>query len=181
MNNILRKEYNVKKDGTVEGRIVYILSCLKCSCEIKRTKYQLNKLSGYCNKCAPSVLIKKEKYKLDTKVCTSCLRELNVKSFSLTGSGHIRSSCITCSNLKHNFNITYSEYMSMLKSQNESCLICGTKHTDSKKLVVDHCHITGKVRSLLCSNCNTGIGMFKENKEFLINAIKYIEDNENKI
>jgi hypothetical protein len=181
MNNILRKEYNIKKDGTVESRIVYILSCLKCSCEIKRAKYQLDRLSGYCKKCAPSVLIKKEKYNLDTKVCKSCLRELNVKSFSLTGSGHVKSSCITCSNLKNVFNITYFDYTDMLRKQNNSCDICGVKHTEEKKLVVDHCHKTGKVRALLCSKCNTGIGMFNENKEYLLNAIKYIKKNENKI
>lgn len=178
MSNFLRKELNVRKDGTVESRVVYILSCLKCSCEIKRSFYQLKTLSGYCKKCAPSIFIKKEKYRLNTKVCVSCLRDLDVKKFGLTGSNHIKSSCITCSNLKSSFNITYFEYMDMLKAQDERCLICGTKHTEDKKLVVDHCHIKGNVRSLLCSSCNTGIGMFKENKQYLLNAIKYIEKYE---
>jgi hypothetical protein len=45
-----------------------------------------------------------------------------------------------------------------------------------KALGVDHDHITGKVRGLLCNDCNLGIGHFKDNIEKLKLAIKYLEE-----
>ena len=51
-----------------------------------------------------------------------------------------------------------------------SCIICNS----TKRLVIDHCHKTDKFRGLLCSNCNTGLGMFKDNIDFMLNAIKYL-------
>jgi hypothetical protein len=53
------------------------------------------------------------------------------------------------------------------------CFICSEK----SKLVIDHCHNNNKVRKLLCSNCNTALGLFKENIKTIKNAIKYIEDH----
>jgi hypothetical protein len=45
--------------------------------------------------------------------------------------------------------------------------------TPKRKLFVDHNHRTGKVRELLCTNCNAGFGYFKESPEILANAIDY--------
>ena len=59
----------------------------------------------------------------------------------------------------------------MLKSQKSRCLIC--KKID--KLVIDHCHKTGKVRGLLCHCCNAGIGMFEDNIEILDKAKEYLK------
>jgi hypothetical protein len=81
------------------------------------------------------------------------------------------------SQLKRNFGITSEEYESMAKNQNDRCLVCGA-HRDSLKrdLAVDHCHITGKVRGLLCSRCNTGIGLLKDSPEVLKSALRYLEN-----
>ena len=51
------------------------------------------------------------------------------------------------------------------------CAICGR---DDVPLVVDHCHSVGTLRGALCTNCNTGIGFFKDNVELLKNAINYL-------
>ena len=76
------------------------------------------------------------------------------------------------------FGIDLETYNSMLIKQNNKCLICG--YSDMKSPihfpVVDHCHITGMVRGLLCMNCNTGLGSFKDNIEFLKSAIIYLEE-----
>jgi len=83
--------------------------------------------------------------------------------------------------LKKLFNLTYDEYLLMLKTQHNLCLICNNPEKDIDKrtglvraLSVDHCHNTGKVRGLLCSTCNLGLGYFKDSPSLLKRAIKYI-------
>ena len=64
----------------------------------------------------------------------------------------------------------------MAQEQNNVCLIC----KQEKKLVVDHCHDTGTVRGLLCSECNTSIGLLKETPQYFVNAIQYLERYNNR-
>lgn len=52
------------------------------------------------------------------------------------------------------------------------CAICGI----TERLHIDHCHNSGDVRGLLCSNCNLGIGNLKDNIKILKNAILYLEN-----
>jgi len=77
--------------------------------------------------------------------------------------------------LKNKFGITHFEFEFLKEFQGGVCAICKTP-TD-KTLHVDHDHATSKVRGLLCSNCNRGIGHLKENVVFLAEAIKYLENN----
>lgn len=58
----------------------------------------------------------------------------------------------------------------MLKSQNYKCQICRTG--EAKHL--DHCHATGKIRGMLCPKCNQGLGYFKDNREALLDAVRYL-------
>lgn len=80
--------------------------------------------------------------------------------------------------LKKMFGITLDDYNKMREDQKCSCKICG-KHEDEERqaLVVDHSHDTGKVRGLLCSNCNRALGMFKDDITVLQKAIKYLQEN----
>lgn len=77
--------------------------------------------------------------------------------------------------LRRNYGITLEEYNRMLHEQDGKCLVCGAK--PDKALAVDHCHETGAVRGLLCSQCNVGIGMFKNDTGLLLKAIGYLERN----
>lgn len=83
--------------------------------------------------------------------------------------------------LKRRYGISLEEYRELERKQNGLCAICGTK---PKRLFVDHNHKTGKVRGLLCGNCNFGIGYFYENINNLQKSITYllkgINRNENK-
>jgi hypothetical protein len=82
------------------------------------------------------------------------------------------------SELKSMFGITLQEYNAMLEQQDNTCAICKNPETDENvSLAVDHCHTTGKVRGLLCSNCNRGLGLFRDLVGNLENAIKYLEEN----
>jgi hypothetical protein len=77
--------------------------------------------------------------------------------------------------LKRKFNLTLEEYNSMSDSQNGLCAICQQKCETEMNLAVDHCHTTGKIRGLLCKNCNTAIGLFKEDTDNMLRAIEYIK------
>ena len=78
--------------------------------------------------------------------------------------------------LKTLYGITFDEYNDMFIEQGGSCAICGKHQSEMKKSIhVDHCHATGKVRGLLCSNCNTALGLLKEDINIVRNVLKYLE------
>jgi hypothetical protein len=79
--------------------------------------------------------------------------------------------------LKRLYGITIDQFDSLLKEQDFKCKLCGTPHTDQKYLHVDHCHTSGHVRGLLCTKCNTGLGLFNEDLELLTKAMQYLKEN----
>ncbi len=141
-----------------------------------------------------------------TKSCSICKNELPIESFKLRviskpEQGY-KSACRSCSlerrrviyhktkqpdsqrekNLKKVFGISVSEYESMLKEQGGSCKICGVpaeaeKLKTTKRLAVDHCHSTGRIRGLLCRKCNTGLGNFNDDINLMTKAINYLKEN----
>lgn len=77
--------------------------------------------------------------------------------------------------LTHKFKLTLKQYEELGEKNNWSCFICQKKQLDSKiRLAIDHDHITNKVRGLLCSKCNHGLGMFNDDKSLLRKAIQYL-------
>lgn len=80
----------------------------------------------------------------------------------------------------NNLKLSEEEYNEKLNFQDGKCAICGKTEMNyiNKVLCVDHNHETGKIRDLLCGLCNSGLGKFLENKQLLINAIKYLEKHE---
>lgn len=80
---------------------------------------------------------------------------------------------------KYTYGIEWKEYETMLLAQDKKCKICGTTksgcHWGEDRFFVDHSHKTGKVRGLLCGNCNQGIGKLQDNPELLRKAADYIE------
>lgn len=81
-------------------------------------------------------------------------------------------------NLKRKFGITPETYDLMLSAQGGRCAICAEKNEGPRAFAVDHNHQTGKVRGLLCHNCNIGLGNLKDSKHLLLLAIKYLEDRD---
>lgn len=81
--------------------------------------------------------------------------------------------------LKKAYGITPEQYDAMNRSQGGACAICknlpNANGGDKGRLHVDHCHTTGKVRGLLCNNCNNGLGRFRDSSELLTSAAAYIE------
>lgn len=73
------------------------------------------------------------------------------------------------------FGLTLEELNDRIVKQDNKCAICKNSQPDGKMLAIDHDHITGQVRDLLCSFCNTGLGLFRDNEAYLKKAAKYIK------
>lgn len=58
-----------------------------------------------------------------------------------------------------------------------ACGICKETFSEKQPPHVDHCHISGKVRGLLCGNCNRGLGIFRDSLGILENAKEYLKEN----
>jgi hypothetical protein len=72
--------------------------------------------------------------------------------------------------------MTYEQWETMRENEDYRCMICGISEQEiDKKLDVDHCHSSGKVRGLLCNPCNTMLGHGRDNVEVLKSAVKYLE------
>ncbi len=76
--------------------------------------------------------------------------------------------------LKKMFGISLDEYEAMLVSQGGVCAICGGVQKAGASLCVDHCHVTERIRGLLCHRCNRAIGFFEDNKDLLTRAVSYL-------
>lgn len=84
--------------------------------------------------------------------------------------------------IKERFGISLEEYENKLVEQNFRCSLCDLDLAANPRMAhLDHCHATGKVREFLCTNCNQGLGHFKDNKDVLLNAIKYLAKHENSV
>lgn len=83
--------------------------------------------------------------------------------------------------LKQKYGITVDDFDRMAHEQNYCCAICHRQETSvdklglPRRLAVDHCHTTGKVRALLCTNCNKSLGGFKDDPRLLREAAAYLE------
>ena len=97
------------------------------------------------------------------------------------GKPHIyyKNECKTCS-IKdsrirswetYGINITYEEYEKRYSECKGKCQSCGSEFD---VLDVDHCHISGDIRGLLCKKCNKGIGLLGDNKEGVEKALDYL-------
>lgn len=83
--------------------------------------------------------------------------------------------------LKRDYNLTIEEYDLMVLNQNNRCAICNKEeleigaYGEIKNLCVDHCHKTGRIRGLLCGQCNKGLGQFKDKIDSLLSAVEYLK------
>ena len=82
--------------------------------------------------------------------------------------------------LKMYYSMSLEEYNKLFEEQEGRCAICGKHQSYLKKgLSVDHDHVTGKIRGLLCNNCNAGIGLLKDDIKLLTIAINYLNGTKN--
>lgn len=110
------------------------------------------------------------------KVCDGIAREKHRKKNKEKVQGLSR-----IQNLQNKYGLRESEYQAMMDDQRGCCKICGESliNPDGPKqqMCVDHDHNTGKVRGLLCTNCNSLLGQAKDSIDNLKRAIKYLKEN----
>lgn len=134
----------------------------------------------------------------DGKSCTLCgIYQPNVCfSFRL---GKRNTRCKTCLSLKHKqwreekgieysrdkkykqaYGLSLDNVRTMFIAQSGKCKLCQIdmeleEGLKANMAVVDHCHTTGKVRGLLCNQCNQALGLFKDNQQALLRAVEYLK------
>lgn len=101
-------------------------------------------------------------------LCLVCQREMNRER-----------RCYWKSNIEYRYGMNNEAYAAMLRAQNGKCLICGADELDKRtkhpySLAVDHDHVTGEIRGLLCRACNRGLGFFQDSPALLARAIEYL-------
>jgi hypothetical protein len=86
------------------------------------------------------------------------------------------------SHFKRLYGLTLIEYQEKLKAQNYECAICKVELPTGGSLThLDHCHTTGKIRAFLCTNCNRGLGHFKDSIKNLSVAIDYLKSHNSSV
>lgn len=80
---------------------------------------------------------------------------------------------------KWKYGITQDQFESLLEKQGGGCGVCKRADPGKHTWRVDHDHLTGKVRGVLCGTCNSGLGHFKDSPENLRNAIAYLDRSKN--
>ena len=136
------------------------------------------------NKPAAEHTASPDKYpqgRFNPKPCRWCSTEFKPKAPSHLYCGDLCArTAITDAYLRRNYDIGVAEYSAMLAAQDNKCALCfgpGFLMTPKHEifLVVDHCHTTGKVRGLLCHNCNRALGLLKDDTQVMQRAIDYLE------
>lgn len=114
------------------------------------------------------------------KTCRTCGTEKPEDQYYYRkDSNTFRSECKDCTRqlvLYRKLGVCVTDYAEMLTRQQGKCAVCGCTLNSSRytKFAVDHCHTTGKVRGLLCTQCNTALGLMKDSPRRLQSAINYL-------
>jgi hypothetical protein len=80
-------------------------------------------------------------------------------------------------NIWQRFGLKAADYTEMLRKQGGVCAICLGPQQANKRMAVDHCHKTGKIRGLLCTLCNSAIGKLKDDPVMIQRALDYLKEH----
>lgn len=139
---------------------------------------------------------------MDIKECSKCKESKNITEYyKRSDTGKHRNECNDCRNkynlelyhknpkqkenhrkaswkhqIKKKYGLTVEEFRELEIEQNYKCACCGIskEQTQQTELYVDHDHLTGEIRGLLCLQCNTGIGILGDNLEGVQKAYDYL-------
>lgn len=145
--------------------------CKECERAYYRKAYQVEKSAkpakpkkvyGKCARCASDGPF----YASDKSYCKACRR-----AAANTAHRQDLSKAWRRRHLLNNYGLTPEIFEAMRQERNDCCDICSKRMT---KPCVDHCHKEGHVRGLLCSQCNTAIGLLQDDPRILRTALEYV-------
>lgn len=190
MENLIKICRTCKEEKTIDWYYFrndtnqYRASCKKCLSEKKgyqSLKLKLNTIND--------LLLK------GLKECKTCLEIKNLDKFNVDNNSITKktNNCKECvakysknnrhinkeRRLKNIYNLSLEDYKYFIVKQENKCAICKIRfdQINLKEVHVDHSHVTGKVRGILCRSCNQAIGFMDDNIQNLENAIKYLKEN----
>lgn len=144
-------------------------------CLVKKSLEQFNKHPGgkfgrtsRCKNCVKKY--RKEYYKKNPNYFKEWRRKNTEKSYAY--------------NIKKRHGITWEEYQQLYHQQNGLCAICNKpeqlqdKNGKVKRLALDHCHKTNKVRALLCNGCNRALGYIHDDVQTAKLIVEFLERHE---
>lgn len=175
------------------------LYCSKrCNDGARRTRQQAAKgrRAETCGQCGASLEGRRPQARFCSDVCGQASRNARIAESVLAGKLASGRACAGCtapipavrrgnalycsdackiSSRRHeNYGLSKQE-LGVLLAQHEVCAVCQTNDWGKKGPQVDHCHATGRVRGVLCINCNNGLGRFEDDPERLRRAASYLE------
>ena len=179
--------------------------CARCKRRVPRERFyadnQTGRLKTVCVECSvePSLQLVRDSL-VPERACTKCGQIRPIEQYALVVRGRParRRMCKSCTKtrdakrwaakegrtddrawayrLRAVYNLTPDDFYTMLAVQGGGCAICGREEgRTGQRLHVDHCHVTGVVRGILCHICNAGLGVFGDDTEKMRAAIAYLE------
>lgn len=132
------------------------------TCFYKQAEKRRHRANGYLTQCKSCVLEKNKKVQAKPK----------------------NKQKIWENKLQYRYGITKNDYDYLFEKQNGCCAICGTNNPSSKSkkhkyFSIDHCHLTGKIRGLLCATCNSAIGLLGDCPKTIAKASLYLSSTQN--
>lgn len=140
-----------------------------------KDKYRKDGLTSRCKECRNKVNRKYMENNPEMRLKHNKNNKQKRKDFYSSPKGILSS---RNSHLKK-YGMSHNDYILLLEKQGNVCAICNRYRIASNKgyMTVDHCHVSGKVRGILCTWCNRGLGLFEDNIKFFEFAINYLKEN----
>lgn len=146
--------------------------CATCKTFKKLTEFASNRsrwdgLCWQCRNCNATRVSRSEQY---AKVHGKAVRKWKLKNPEKVTFLNWKS------HLKRKFGLTVDAYNELFRQQEGVCAICALP-PNGARLTIDHCHETGVIRGLLHVNCNSAIGLLKDDPSLLFKAGQYLKSS----
>ena len=151
---IRKNQYMAQYRITAKSRI----AALKVACRANKPEQYKERGKAYRERTRPKRLAKKKEYRENNAEKVRA----GLRSWAVANREKIKAQGFE-RKLVGRYGMSVVQYNEMLEAQGGTCAICPTKPTEKQRLAIDHCHETGKVRSLLCHMCNKHLGIFEKN------------------
>ena len=117
-------------------------------------------MTGHCNRCSKTLTSQRQR----KKYCYACERLVKRERLDKQHDAYV---CKT-------YGLKPGDYQRLYVAQDGRCYICRRATGKTRRLAVDHDHVTGLVRGLLCKPCNRMLGHARDNPEFFTRARTYL-------